>query len=103
MLLTRGDAFALPRANRFWAFSPKNTAFLSECTKLCLNLQMELREDCFEVIERQLTPRRGKSWFSGVLNDSVVMLYVCKKIKNKIIPKINVKFEDTLNEYFGIG
>ena len=89
---------------------------------------MELREDCFERIAHptplqgqpaisptqseatrrgkqptDVTPRRGKSWFSGVLNDSVVMLYVCKKIKNKIIPKINVKFEDTLNEYFGIG
>ncbi|MGM9806768.1 MAG: hypothetical protein ACI3Z6_01585 [Candidatus Onthomorpha sp.] len=64
---------------------------------------MELREDCFERIAHTPRPAGAKSWFSGVLNDSVVMLYVCKKIKNKIIPKINVKFEDTLNEYFGIG
>ena len=49
--LTRGDADALPRAKCFWAFSPKNTAFLSKCAKLCLDLQVELREDCFEVVE----------------------------------------------------
>ena len=49
--LTRGDAYALPRADRFWAFSPKNIALLSKCTKLCLDLQVELRENCFEVVE----------------------------------------------------
>ena len=27
-----------------------------------------------------------KSWLSGVLNDGVATPYVCKKIKNKIIP-----------------
>ena len=38
--------------------------------------------------QRNDTPRPegAKSWFSGVLNDGVAMLYVCKKIKNKIIP-----------------
>ena len=38
----------------------------------------------------------------GVLDDGVAMLYVYKKIKNRITPKINVKVEDTLNEWFGV-
>lgn len=40
--------------------------------------------------------------FLGVLDDGVAMLYVYKKIKNKITPEINVKVEDTLNEWFGV-
>ena len=38
----------------------------------------------------------------GVLDDGVAMLYVYKKIKNKIAPEINSKVEDTLNEWFGV-
>ena len=40
--------------------------------------------------------------FLGVLDDGVAMLYVYKKIKNKITPEINAKVEDTLNEWFGV-
>ena len=40
--------------------------------------------------------------FMGVLDDGVAMLYVYKKIKDKITPEINVKVEDTLNEWFGV-
>ena len=39
--------------------------------------------------------------FLGVLDDGVAMLYVYKKIKDKITPEINAKVEDTLNEWFG--
>ena len=39
--------------------------------------------------------------FIGVLDDGVAMLYVYKKIKDKITPEINAKVEDTLNEWFG--
>ena len=39
--------------------------------------------------------------FLGVLDDGVAMLYVYKKIKNRITPEINSKVEDTLNEWFG--
>ena len=39
--------------------------------------------------------------FLGVLDDGVAMLYVYKKIKNRITPEINAKVEDTLNEWFG--
>lgn len=38
----------------------------------------------------------------GVLDDGVAILYVYKKIKNKITPEINVKVKDTLNEWFGV-
>ena len=39
--------------------------------------------------------------FLGVLDDGMAMLYVYKKIKDKITPEINAKVEDTLNEWFG--
>ena len=40
--------------------------------------------------------------FLGILDDGVAMLYVYKKIKNKITPAINAKVEDTFKEWFGI-
>ncbi len=40
--------------------------------------------------------------FLGVLDDGVAVLYVYKKIKNKITLEINAKVEDTLNEWFGV-
>ena len=39
--------------------------------------------------------------FLGVLDDGMAMLYVYKKIKSKITPAINLKVEETLNEWFG--
>ena len=38
----------------------------------------------------------------GVLDEGAAMLYVYKKIKDKITPEINTKVEDTLNEWFGV-
>ena len=40
--------------------------------------------------------------FLGILDDGVAILFVYKKIKDKITPEINAKVEDTLNEWFGI-
>ena len=40
--------------------------------------------------------------FLGVLDDGMAMLYVYKKIKNRITPEINRKVDDTLNEWFGV-
>ena len=40
--------------------------------------------------------------YLGILDDGVAMLFVYKKIKDKVTPKINVKVEDTLNEWFGV-
>lgn len=38
----------------------------------------------------------------GVLDEGAAMLYVYKKIRDKITPEINAKAEDTLNEWFGV-
>ena len=40
--------------------------------------------------------------FLGILDDCVAMLFVYKKIKDKITPEINAKVEKTLNEWFGV-
>ena len=40
--------------------------------------------------------------FLGVLDDGVAMLFVYKKIRDKITPEISSKVEDTLNEWFGV-
>lgn len=40
--------------------------------------------------------------FLGIIDDGVAMLFIYKKIKDKITPEINAKVEDTLNEWFGI-
>ena len=40
--------------------------------------------------------------FLGILDDGVAMLYVYKKIKDKITPEINAKVEETLNDWFGV-
>ena len=40
--------------------------------------------------------------FLGILDDGVAMLYVYKKIKDKITPAINAKVEATLDEWFGV-
>ena len=38
----------------------------------------------------------------GLVDDGVAVLYVYKKIKNKITPEIDRKVEGTLNEWFGV-
>ncbi|MBQ5839231.1 MAG: DUF1232 domain-containing protein [Bacteroidaceae bacterium] len=38
----------------------------------------------------------------GVLDDGAAIMFVYKRIKNKITPAINTKVENTLNEWFGI-
>ena len=40
--------------------------------------------------------------FLGILDDGVAILFVYKKIKDKITPDISAKVEDTLNEWFGV-
>ena len=55
----------------------------------------------YTIIPMDLIPRAVYK-FLGVLDDGVAMLYVYKKIKDKITPEINAKVEDTLNEWFGV-
>lgn len=38
----------------------------------------------------------------GVLDEGVAILYVYKKIKDKITPEINAQVENTLNEWLGM-
>ena len=40
--------------------------------------------------------------FMGILDDGVAMLFVYKKIKDKITPEINAKVKEMLNEWFGV-
>ena len=54
----------------------------------------------YTILPMDLIPRAIYK-FLGVLDDGVAMLYVYKKIKDKITPEINAKVEDTLNEWFG--
>lgn len=37
----------------------------------------------------------------GLLDEGLAVLYVVKKVQNKITPEINAKVEDTLNLWFG--
>ena len=55
----------------------------------------------YTILPMDLLPRSVFK-FLGVLDDGVAMLYVYKKIKDKITPEINAKVEDTLNEWFGV-
>ena len=55
----------------------------------------------YTIVPTDLVPRAAFRVL-GVLDDGVAMLYVYKKIKNRITPAINAKVEDTLNEWFGV-
>ncbi len=54
----------------------------------------------YTVLPIDLIPRAVYKFF-GVLDDGIAILYVYKKIKDKITPDINAKVENTLNEWFG--
>ena len=54
----------------------------------------------YTVVPMDLIPRSVYKLL-GVLDDGAAMLYVYKKIKDKITPEIMMKVEDTLNEWFG--
>lgn len=55
----------------------------------------------YTIVPTDLVPRAAFKVL-GVLDDGVAMLYVYKKIRNRITPAINAKVEDTLNEWFGV-
>ena len=55
----------------------------------------------YTILPMDLIPRAIYK-FLGVLDDGVAMLYVYKKIKDKITPEINKKVDETLNEWFGV-
>lgn len=39
----------------------------------------------------------------GALDEGLAVVYVIKKVRNKITPEINAKVEETLNAWFGAG
>lgn len=55
----------------------------------------------YTILPMDLIPRIVYRFF-GILDDSLAILYVYKKIKDKITPEINAKVENTLNEWFGV-
>ena len=55
----------------------------------------------YTIIPMDLIPRAVYK-FLGVLDDGVAILYVYKKIKNKITTEIKTKVEETLNDWFGV-
>ncbi len=54
----------------------------------------------YTIVPMDLIPRSVYKLL-GVLDDGAAMLYVYKKIKDKITPEIMMKVEETLNEWFG--
>jgi uncharacterized membrane protein YkvA (DUF1232 family) len=55
----------------------------------------------YTILPMDLLPRAMHKLL-GVLDDGMAILYVYKKIKDKITLEINSKVENTLNEWFGI-
>lgn len=55
----------------------------------------------YTLLPFDLIPSVVYEWL-GILDDGVAMLYVYKKIKDKITPEINAKVENILNDWFGI-
>ena len=54
----------------------------------------------YTILPIDLIPRAVYKFF-GVLDDGAAILYVYKKVKDKITPEINIKVEETLNAWFG--
>lgn len=55
----------------------------------------------YTILPMDLLPRAIHKLL-GVLDDGMAILYVYKKIKEKITPEINAKVESTLDEWFGV-
>ena len=55
----------------------------------------------YTILPMDLLPRAVFK-FLGILDDGMAVLYVYKKIKNKLTPEINAKVDNTLNEWFGV-
>ena len=106
----RGKMNALKDKLRLWALKAGRTA-----TRPLLQFYYVMNDDNTSTVDRLLiygaiayiilpmdfVPSVVYN-FLGVLDDGVAMLFVYKKIKNRITPEINRKVEDTLNEWFGV-
>ena len=55
----------------------------------------------YTILPMDLIPSRVYK-FMGILDDGAAMLYVYKKIKDKITPEIDAKVKETLDDWFGV-
>lgn len=55
----------------------------------------------YTILPMDLIPRAIYK-FLGILDDGVALLYVYRKIKERITPEIDAKVETTLDEWFGV-
>ena len=106
----RGKINALMDKLRPWALKAGRVA-----TRPLLQFYYVLEDDSTSTIDRlliygaiiytilpmDLLPRAVFK-FLGILDDGMAVLYVYKKIKNKLTPEINAKVDNTLNEWFGV-
>ena len=91
--LKAGRATTRPLLQFFYVMADKNTSTLDRVLIYAAII--------YTILPADLLPRTIYK-FIGVLDDGVAILYVYKKIKNRITPEINTKVEDTLNEWFGV-
>ena len=91
--LKAGRVTARPLLQFYYAMDDDNTSTLDRVLIYAAII--------YTIIPMDFLPRSVFK-FLGILDDGVAMLYVYKKIKNKITPEINSKVEDTLNEWFGV-
>ena len=91
--LKAGRAATRPLLQFYYVMDDDNTSTLD-----CVLIYAAI---IYTIIPMDFLPRSVFK-FLGVLDDGVAMLYVYKKIKNRITPEINAKVEDTLNEWFGV-
>ena len=106
----RGKINALMNKLRPWALKAGRVAtrpllqfyyVMDDDNTLTLDCVLIYAAIIYTIIPMDFLPRSVFK-FLGVLDDGVAMLYVYKKIKNRITPEINAKVEDTLNEWFGV-
>ncbi len=55
----------------------------------------------YTIVPMDLLPRSVFKLL-GVLDDGAAVLYVYRKIKDRVTPRIKATVEDTLNEWFGV-
>ena len=91
--LKAGRVATRPLLQFFYVMADKNTSTLDRVLIYAAII--------YTILPADLLPRTIYK-FIGVLDDGVAILYVYKKIKNRITPEINTKVEDTLNEWFGV-
>lgn len=92
--LKAGRATARPLLQFYYVMDDENTSTLDRVLIYAAII--------YTILPMDFLPRAIYK-FLGVLDDGVAMLYVYKKIKDKITPEINAEVEDTLNEWFGVG